>query len=265
MNLNRNARMFFALMKIRLTRRIADPVSFWTAFFVDTTVFGLQLAVFSVIYLNVQEINGWGRWETMFFVGTFTLIDGIYMATYFFGLLRLPDAIRTGTLDLFLAKPVDSLLRLSFDGADPGSLFLAIPAFGMLSAACVGLGLHVGPVQILSYAAAVSLMLLLMYDLMVLVRVSAFWTGRTTGMESLEGSLVEFGFRIPGRVWKGGLRVLFCVFLPYGLIATFPTEAFLGSADLAAWASALAVVAAFTFLARAAWKLGLRRYAGTGS
>ena len=261
----RTLRILAALLRIRLTRRVADPMSFWTAFLVDTSVFAIQALVFLILYSNVDQVNGWGRWEAVFFVGTFTLIDALVMSTFFFGLIRLPETIRTGSLDLHLTRPADSLLRVSLDGADPGSLFIALPALGLLGSAAAGLGLRPGPATLSAYLAAVAMMYLLFYDLMVLIRVAAFRTPRISGLESLENVLVEMGFRLPGRVWQGGAKILFCVVLPYGLIATFPTEVFMGSAGAAAWGSSLGIVGVFTILARMAWKAGIRRYSGTGT
>jgi len=255
-----NLRLVATLLRLRMARGAAEPASFWAAFFVDTTVFLLQAAVFSVIYLNVEDINGWSRAQTVFFVGTFALVDALFMSAYFFGILGIPDAIRTGRLDLYLAKPVDALLHLSFEKADPGSLFLVLPALGLIVGSARAAGSTPGPAEIAAYCAALSLMLVLMYDLMVLFRCAAFWMGRTGGLQEAEGSLVEFGFRLPGKALRGVWKIVFRGFLPYGLIASFPTEAFFGEADAGTWAAAIGATVAFTALSRLAWKAGLRRY-----
>jgi ABC-2 type transport system permease protein len=257
-------RVIAALLRIRLSRLAADPSSFWAAFFVDTTVFFVQAAAFSVIYLNVESINGWDLWRSVLFVGTFTLIDGIYMFLYFFGLIRIPEIVNSGKLDLYLVKPFDPLLHLSFDSVDPGSGFLAIPALFLIGTAAANLGMEIGFWNFAGYALGILLMLVLMYSLMVLVRIPAFWFGRATAFQNAENSLAEFAFRIPGKVWTGALRILFCAALPYGLIATFPATIFFGEAGLGDWALAIGVTCAFTLFARLAWRAGLRRYSGAG-
>jgi ABC-2 type transport system permease protein len=107
-------------------------------------------------------------------------------------------------------------------------------------------------------------MLVLMFDLMVLMRVPAFRFKRISAFHAAEGALTEFAFRVPGSAYKGGLKVFFRVVLPYGLIATFPTEVFFGATGAAGWAAALGVTAAFTLAARLAWKRGLSLYEGAG-
>jgi len=260
----KNLRCVIALIKARLAHNTADQGSFWSALIVDTLVFAIQAAVFWVIYLNVDDVGGWDRWRSVFFVGTFTLVDGLYMAFYFFGLLGIPETIASGRMDLYLARPMDSLLHLAFERFNPGSLFIAVPALGLVCASVAMGGIEVRPLAVLGYLVAVILMLVLMFDLMVLFRVPAFRLRRLTALNAAEGALTEFAFRVPGSAFKGGLKLLFRVFLPYGLIAAFPTEVFFGQADWRVWLAALGVTAAFTLLMRLAWKAGLAHYESAG-
>ncbi len=263
--MRRTLRVVGTMLKLRLTRYTADPASFWSAFIVDSSVFALQAAVFLIVYREADSIAGWDRWRTIFFVGTFMLLDATWMSLFFFGILEIPDAIRTGRLELYLAKPADPLACLSFERADPGSALLLLPALGLVAGSAAAAGIRPTPAAVGTYALALVLMLVLMYDLMVLARTSAFWLGRTGGLQEAEGALVEFGFKLPGKALRGPWRILFRAVLPYGLIASFPSEAFFGEAGAGTWAAAVAATAAFTALTRLAWKAGLRRYAGSGS
>jgi ABC-2 type transport system permease protein len=264
MSIMRNMRCVRTLMTTRLARDAAESGSFWSAFLVDTLVFAIQATVFWVIYLNVDDIGGWDKWRSVFFVGTFTLVDGVYMSLYFFGILGIPEAISSGRLDLYLAKPFDPLLHLAFERFNPGSLFLSLPALALVVGSSTALKLTPGPLEILGYLGAVALMLVLMFDLMVLMRVPAFRFKKIRAFNAAEGALADFSFRVPASAYKGGLKILFRVVLPYGLIAAFPTEAFFGGAGLEGWLAALGVAAAFTLAARLAWKRGLARYESAG-
>ena len=186
------------------------------------------------------------------------------MAFYFFGILGIPQAISSGRLDLYLAKPFDPLLHLAFERFNPGSLFLSLPAAALVCVSAISLRLRPSPLAILGYIAAVILMLVLMFDLMVLMRVPAFRFKRISAFSAAEGALTEFSFRVPGSAYKGTLKILFRVVLPYGLIATFPTEVFFGTASVLTWASAVGVTTAFTLVARLAWRRGVASYESAG-
>lgn len=264
MNIAKNLRCVLALISARLSRQTAEHGSFWAAFLVDTLVFLIQATIFWVLYLNVDDIGGWDKWRSVFFVGTFTLVDGLYMAFYFFGVLEIPSTIATGRMDLYLAKPLDPLIHIAFERFNPGSLLLSLPAFALVCVSTVMSGTKPSPGAVAGYLAAVVLMLVLMFDLMVLFRVPAFRLRRMSALNAAEGALTEFSFRLPGSAYRGGLKLLFRVFLPYGLIAAFPSEVFFGQAGPRAWGAALCVTAAFTILMRLAWKRGIARYASAG-
>ena len=263
--MSRNLRVVATMIRLRLARSAAEPASFWSALLVDTSVFGVQALVFALVYGAVDSVNGWERWQAIFFVGSFMLVDGAWMCLYFFGVLGIPEAIRTGRLELFLAKPADPLLCLSFERTDPGSAFILLPALALVVGSARAGGLEPGLGGILAYAMALVLMLILMHSLMVLARSAAFWLGRLGALQEAENALVEFGFRLPGKALRGPWRLLFRGLLPYGLVGSFPAEVFFAEAGAGAWALALALTLGFAALSRLVWEAGLRRYTGTGS
>lgn len=254
-----------SMLRIRLGRQMMYRASFWTAFFVDTTLFLVQLAFFSTLFLQVDSIRGWTREQLVFFVGTFSIVDGLEMCLYFFGLVSLPDKIRSGKLDLYLTKPISPLFHITFESIDVGSGFLALPGIAMVVWATIRMGVPVTPGRVAGYLFLLALMLVLLYDLVLLMRTVAFWVVQVGALEELEGELMGFAFRVPGIVFQGVFRLLFCVFLPYALLATLPTQFFTAGLSGAEWLGAVGITGAFTLISQWVWKKGLRRYESTGN
>lgn len=261
----RNVKFVLALMRIRVSRQMAHAPSFWAALAIDSVTFLIQAATFLAIYSQVDSINGWSRWQSVFFVGTFSLIDGIYMFLYFFGLLRIPEAISSGRLDAYLVKPVDPLLHLSFESIDPGSGMIVVPAAALVCVSASRLGVAIDAVRVLGYCGSVALMACLVYALMVLARLPAFAFKRIGAFGAAENALVEMAFRVPGSAYRGAARLVFRVIVPYGLIASLPSEIFFSGGTWKEWFLGLSVTGAFLAMARLGWKLGLGRYESTGS
>jgi ABC-2 type transport system permease protein len=113
-------------MKLRLSHLMVFRLSFFGAFFVDSSLFAIQLLMFDVLYGQIESIGGWQRGEMIIFIGTFSLVDALNMCTFFFGLISIPEKIRLGTLDHYITKPASPLLRLSFEQMNPGSLPLIV-------------------------------------------------------------------------------------------------------------------------------------------
>lgn len=97
-------------------------LDFFAPFFVDGSLFLIQLLAFGVVYSNVETIGSWGKGEMILYIGTFSLLNAVNMTIYFFGTNAIPQKIRSGELDLYLSKPVSPLFRLTFENISPGSI-----------------------------------------------------------------------------------------------------------------------------------------------
>jgi ABC-2 type transport system permease protein len=240
-------------------------LSFWTAFWVDLFYFAIQLLTFAAIFSHIQTIGGWTLGHMAIFLGTFTMLDATYMCTYFFGVINIPEKIRTGALDLYLTRPVNSLFLVSLIAIDFGSILLTIPGFLMVAWGVSSLHITLTPARVGGYLLLFGMMYLLMYCVMVVLRCPAFWLVRTNAFGDLEGTMVEFAFRIPGVVYQGFWKVMLYVLLPYGLMATLPAQFLTGSMDWRLWLLAGGVLAGFWVLTQLFWKAGLRRYGSASS
>lgn len=253
------------LMKVRMNRGMMYSFNFWTAFITDLSLFVLQIVMFSAIFLQVETLNGWNVNQMIVFIGTFTILDAAYMATYFFGVLTIPEKIRTGGLDTYIVRPVNTLFYVSFEHIDLGSAVLIIPGIMMVAYGVGMLGVAMTVWRVLGYVFLLSIMYLLMYTLMIIIRTLAFRFVKIDAFCEIENELVNFSFRIPGVVFSGLWKLLFFVFLPYGLMATIPTQFLTDVMDGRYWMLTLAVSAAFWGFCIFLWKRGLRRYGSASS
>ena len=263
--MKKRIRIIASLLRARISRQMIYRASFWTAFWVDMFLFVLQLLMFSAIYTRIESIGGWTLPHMAIFMGTFTMLDALYMCTYFFGVISIPDKIRSGALDLYLTKPVDTLFLLSVERMDFGSILLTVPGALMVAWGAAQLGIRFTPGLLLGYALIFLVMYLLMYCLMIVLRVPAFWLLRTQAFNELENALVDFSYRIPGVAFRGLWKVLLYVALPYGLMATFPTQFLTGTLALRHWLLAGGVLAGFWVLMTLLWKSGVKHYGSASS
>ncbi len=263
--MNKKCRIMLTLFRCRVSRQMMYRLSFWTAFWVDLTYFLIQLITFATIFRQIDTIGDWTLPHMVIFVGTFTMLDALYMCTYFFGVLGIPEKIRTGALDLYLTKPVSALFLLSVESMDFGSILLILPGALMVGWGAGQLGLHLTFGMVAGYAVLFFCMFLLMYCVMVVLRVAAFWLVRINAFNELENALVEFSFRVPGVVYQGVWKLLLYVFLPYGLMATIPTQFLTGGMHPEHWLLTGAVLAGFWIGMSLLWRAGVRQYGSASS
>jgi len=263
--MKRNLRFIVLLIKLKLSRMMVFRFSFFGAFFADGTLFLVQLLTFSTIYAHVDSIGGWGRGQMIIFVGTFSLINALNMLIYFFGIVDLPDKIKRGDLDQYLTKPINPLLRLTFESVNPGSFLLVVMSLLIIGYGVSVTGLEVSAGLALAYAGLALLMTLLWYDMEVILRTIPFLVISANGVVQLESHLIELNFKVPGTLFKGVFRVLFCFIMPYGVMSTVPTQLLSGALTAAGLAQALCVAVVFTVFTLWFWRFGLRRYKSASS
>lgn len=247
-------------MKLKISRMMVWRFSFFGAFFADAALFLVQLLTFQVIYSHVDAIGDWNRGQMIIFVGTFSMINALNMMIFFFGIVDIPGKIKRGDLDLYLTKPVNPLLRLTFEEVNPGSFPLVI-----LSILIIIYGVNITVVEVslslaLGYAVFVLLMTLLWYDMEIILRTIPFLVISANGIMHLESHLLEMNFKVPGILFKGAFRAIFYFILPYGIMSTVPTQLLTGSLTLTGLVHALCVVVFFTIFALRFWKFGLKHY-----
>lgn len=263
--MKRYLKLFVMLLKFKLNRSMVYSFNFYMVFFADMSLYIIQLLTFSVIFSAVETINGWHFYQMIVFMGTFSIIDSLNMSTYFFGLINLPDKIRTGNLDLYIVKPINTLFYCSFDNMNPGSLLSVTSGIIIVTYGLIRGNVVITPSKIIGYVFLVLMMELLYYDLLLLFRLTAFWFIRINSFIEAEDALISFCFRIPGVVFRGFSKVIFYVIVPYGIIATIPTQFFTGVLDGTYWLMTVLVVTVFTFLSFSLFNVGRRRYTSASS
>lgn len=270
MNKNReikssNYGFILALIRMKLSRMMVFRLSFFGAFFVDGTMFLIQLLLYQAIYSQVDSIGGWSGDKMIIFIGSFSLINALNMIIFFFGINDIPNKIKSGEMDHYLTKPVNPLLHLSFESVDPGSIPLAIASIFLILYGVSKLDIKVTIASFIAYFFIILLMTLLWYDLMIILRTIPFFTISAANISRMEGTLLELCMKIPGTLFTGVYKILFYFILPYGIMATFPTQLITGTLSISGCIYCCFVVVLFTAFTLWFWSLGLKHYKSASS
>lgn len=255
-------RSLLALARVRISNVTIYRLSFFTGFFVDATVFLTQLVFLRLVTANA--VTEWSHELYSVFVGSFMTLDGVWMTTWFFGIVSLPDKIRSGELDLVLLKPVNPLLYLTFCNIDVGSLPVTLVGLIVTFASATRGGFVTLP-NVLLWLCAMLLMYALSYAISLSLHVLAFWTKSTSMANTIENTTIEAAMRLPLPAIKGAYRIVLLGLLPYGLFGNLPAMAMAGQTTPIQWLYITALTAAFSALALLLWRAGLRRYESASS
>ena len=264
-NLKKNMRVLREMFRLRIHGLMVFRFDFFAPFFVDGSLFVIQLLAFEAVYSNVETIGNWGKGEMILYIGTFSLLNAINMAIYFFGVNSIPDKVKSGELDLYLSKPVSPLFRLTFENMSPGSVPLII-----MSSCIVVYGIHMLKMKltlavVFAYIFWIIIMAILYYEMEVIIRSISLYIVSMARMEQIEESGIELCMKLPGIAFYGVYKVIFYLILPYGIMATLPVQSMIGEMSVQEGVYGIGVVILFTVVTVVLWKNGLRHYNSASS
>jgi len=261
----KNWRVLKEMLRLRFHGLMVFRLDFFGPFFVDGSLFLVQLMAFSAIYANVDTIGNWGEGEMMMYIGTYSLLNAINMTLFFFGINGIPRKVKSGELDLYLSKPISPLFRLSFEQISPGSIPLIL-----MSLCIIGYGMQMTDStylegEILAYCFWIVIMAILYYELEVLVRSISLFIVTTANIEQIEAAGLSLCMKLPGIAFYGMYKLIFYLILPYGIMATLPVQSMIGDMNGKLALYGITVVILFTILTAMVWKQGLKHYNSASS
>ena len=227
------------------------------------------LGVFALFH-RFGPVGGWSFGEAALFYALvnimFSIADMLTRGFEVFG----TDFVRTGAFDRVLLRPRTAALQLAGHEVRLSRLGRLLQALAVLMLAS-----HLVPITwdvpaVATAAWAVAGGVALFVGLLVLQATLAFWT-----IESLEiMNVLTYGgvqaAQYPLNIYAAWFRRMLTFGVPLGCVAYYPVLAILKRSDpLGApdWLLPLAPLAGFAFLALSllAWRIGVARYASTGS
>ena len=118
----RYAGIWLAQIRYTIMRELMFKMNFILWIIVDLSWFGLHLSFIQFLYLQVNTVATWSKWDMVLLVSTNHLVQQIFQTFLMINLTKLPELIRTGRLDFFLAQPASAQFLISTRYFEPGSV-----------------------------------------------------------------------------------------------------------------------------------------------
>jgi ABC-2 type transport system permease protein len=260
--LSRYAGIWLAQARYTIMRELMFKANFILWVIVDLCWFGLNLSFIQFLYLQVNTVAGWDKWEMVLLVTTNMLIQQIFQMLLMTNLTKLPELIRTGKLDFFLAQPASAQFLVSTRYFELGSVIntlvsMLVCVIAIAHTSLSGAGLLVFPCLVVFGV-------LIHYAMLLMLMSLAFWMTRAQGFMFAYYNVFQIA-RLPREAFHGVTRFVFTWTVPLLLIANVPARTLLhglNGIDVAGMACATAILVA---LSTAIFQAGLRRYGSASS
>src|SRR5229473_5307977 len=141
------------------------------------TLFSMATALLtlSLFFHHTTSLGGWDYWEIVVLLGVFNALSGLIEAVLRPGIGRLAGEVRSGGLDLVLAKPVDAQGFVSFRRLDVWRLTDVVLGLGLAGYALSRLGRIPSVAQLVAFALALASAAVVVYAIWVVLMSLAFW------------------------------------------------------------------------------------------
>ena len=270
------SRVWLTFLRNSLVREMTFRGNFLITVLTRAFYFAANLVLFELIYREVPDINGWGRWEYYAFMATVMLINALVETFFMPNCANFSELIRTGNLDFALLKPIDTQFLVSFEKVEVAMVGQVALSFGLLGLSLTQLDLWpvlaTGPglARAGLYLLLVGCGVAFFYSLMIVLSATSVWFGRNQGLYDFWFYVTIFA-RYPREIWTGSptaavIQDAFTYVVPILLVVTIPARVLVMSIE--SWPFvALCLVAAAGGLvgSRLVFQWSLRGYRSASS
>lgn len=225
-------------------------------------VFGVLVPVV-LVFSQRDEVLGWTAPELTLVTGLFFLAQAVLTGLVEPNLGEVVDAVRSGSFDFLLLKPVDAQLLASFRRVAPARLWDLLAAVALVGWASSQLPAPSVPDVLAAVVTGVA-GLAALYSVWLLAICTSFWFVRVDNLRFLLWSVSDAG-RWPLRVFGPLIRTVLVVVVPIGVATTFPALALRGDWTWGLVAGAVAVGGGFLVGSRFVWRRALASYTSASS
>lgn len=256
--------LYLHFLRFSFSKALEFRLDFTFKIVMDCIYYAVNISFFKLIYLHTPILGGWNQDQMMVFVASFLLVDAIHMTIFSTNLWMLPYMINRGELDYYLIRPVSPLFFLSFREFSANSFLNMLIAAGFFAYTLVQ---YPHP---FSFGELVLLLILLIngvlihYCLQMMMLIPVFWTQSSRGFMDLFFSM-GLAMERPDQIYRGWLRRVFTILLPFALIASFPARIFIDKFNWPTINHIIVVTTLLWIVMLTFWRLGLRNYSSASS
>lgn len=217
-----------------------------------------------LLFRGDYQPGGFSWHEAVLVVGMFTILEGLQSALMNPNRMLISEAVREGTLDHVLLKPIDSQFWLSVRRFSPWGLPNVALGLGLVAYSILGGHVTATALGVVTAAAMLASGVLLLYCLGYALATLSIWFVKLYNVTMAMQALLEAG-RYPVSAYPAAYRVFFTFVLPVAFMTTVPARAVTGDAG-ADWLLGSAVVTGGAWLfTRWWWRFALRSYTSASS
>lgn len=196
-------------------------------------------------------------------LGTFTLARSIYQAFLNDGLWFLPRHVRTGRLDLYLTKPVNSQFLFTVQQEDFGDLIRSVFGVLIIIYSLRNLGIVITTGQFVVYLLLVLTSVVGFCSVFSIFITLSFWLVDLENIGNFISEIISLG-RIPVSVFPKAISFLLTFVIPVAFASMVPAEVLLGRSSWLLVVYGIFLSFTLLYVSHRFWNFALKHYTSAG-
>lgn len=262
--MKRYLRLSWMFLKQSLIQSTAYRLNFWMICITNLAYFGSQIIFIDIIFKGSLSLNGWSRYEMLFYIGTYNIIDALWVFGPYFNLANLPSIINSGEFDIYLTKPINSQYMASLRKIEVSSLVSLVAGICIAGYSLSIMGKTITLVRILLFTFTIVNALVLQYSLYLILTCLSFILIRADFIRKID-SLGHYFVSRPADIYKGTIKFILFYILPYGLLLVMSAKSAIKQVSIGEYLGFLAITWTFFTLSVLCWRLSLSKYSSASS
>lgn len=239
---------------------------FWIELLGAGVRFATGVLSLTVIFGNVETINGWSEASAAVVLGVYFIVTGLHnivLGPSIGALSGYDGAIVSGVLDFHLLRPRSTQLLVSVVRWMPLAAVEVLTGAVVVVRALGALGSDLSAWQIAVFVCAVIMSVSILYSLTISLASLMFWKADFLFTWLLR-PVVQLA-RFPAALYPGWLKLLLTWVVPVGVLTTVPAQILLDGISLPMLSAAGALAVGGLIATNLLFRAGLRRYASASS
>lgn len=251
--------IFKTIFNIEVTRLKEYKVSAICEILTNITYLVINLVFWRSLFDIGYNVNGWSYADIIVFIAYSELFFGLYSAA-FANLSRFWQYIVTGTLDIYLVRPIDSRLRMFLFNIKYIGLIKTIIFFTILLIYSGKEFTFLG----LIFSFCICIIGLIIFALIQLcISYTSFYFGKVESLNEISDSITMVN-KYPTTILPSVLQMIFKTVLPFYFFSTLPAEILTGKINFSNGFMTLVFMfvclGIWVVLHNFIWKRGLEKY-----
>ncbi len=259
-------KIYRIVWKYSIIQSTVYRTEFFTQVLVELGYIGVFVLFFKVLFGHISTIAGWSYYEVLFLAGINLVNGGLYWSMLFpFGLMRLPEDIKNGSIDIALLKPINSLFNLTLSKPYPTSILSVFPGLYLMYYALTQLHRTVSLPDLALGLILFCCGLVIAYAIAVIVSSLSFYFLNASAFPEISARTIDFYTRNPHSIYRGGLRVVLFFIVPLVFVSSIPSSTILRGVEFQYVFLGIGLAAIFLCMAIIVWNKMIRYYSSASS